>query len=70
MHITDLEGRKIEITNFAGSLALAKFFFTHTNQETLPSLQRLEDRRLHYWKDIYVKLIALAYRLNKSNTEL
>lgn len=70
MYITDLEGRKIVIRNFAGSLALVKVFFTHVNNESLPSLQRLEDRRLHYWKDFYVKLIALAYRYNNLNTEL
>lgn len=70
MHITDLEGRRIEITDLPGSIVQVEKFISYVDNDPLPSLQRLEDRRLHYWRDIYVKLIVLAYRLNKVNTEL
>lgn len=64
MIIKDLEGRSFEIRDLEGTFATVNSFLCIIADESMPSLNRLEERRVQYWQDFKEKLMAEKKRFN------
>lgn len=63
MIIQDIEGRSITINDLQGTINLIEGFISYVENDPVPSLQRLENRRLEYWLDLHEKLLTFKKRL-------
>ncbi len=69
MHIIDLEGRVIDITDLEASLSMVRLYLSFKDQDQNPSVQRFIARRKQYWQDFLEKLLQLQINLNLPDNE-
>lgn len=60
MHIIDLEGVTIKITDLKATIAQVNVFLSYETRDEIPSVQRFNERRMEYWKDFHAKLLKLV----------
>ena len=65
MEIKDLQGMTIKVTDLEGSIAQAEEFMDYHHIDKEESLQRFDETRRAYWKDIYEKLLQLKEHLKQ-----
>lgn len=64
MHITDLHGCKIEVTDLKEAIKIAKRYTKYKHEDK--SLSDFDKRQNAYWADMYEKLTVLKKRIGNN----
>jgi hypothetical protein len=62
MHVKDLDGKRVEVTDLHKALEQASMFKQFRHDDT--SFKELDDRLNAYWSDLHDKLVALHKEQN------
>ncbi|ATL48933.1 hypothetical protein COR50_18145 [Chitinophaga caeni] len=68
MHITDLNGCRIEVTHLKEALAMAKRYKEYRHEDS--SFSEFDKRQKAYWTDMYEKLVTLKSQKSKNEQSI
>jgi len=64
MHITDLDGKKIVVTDLEAAIVQSEMFMGFTHTDANPQQVLADEERKRYWTDMNQKLLQLQSKNN------
>lgn len=68
MHITDLNGCRIEVTHLKKALEMARQYKEYRHEDS--SFSEFDKRQKAYWTDMYEKLVTLKSQKPKNEQSI